>query len=130
MRLAVAAVLILALTGCRTETYRDPYLAAVNRYLASLDAAKQSGAQIDPPPEPAYLRCPVQPEPLPQSPNTEGRFDNDTIRRTASLGSLSTRSQAQCENINTARRQAYEKAMQRYQKVVIGVSVGPLGNEN
>ncbi len=130
MRLAIAALLILVLSGCRTETYHDPYLAAVDRYLASLGAAETSGAQIDPPPEPAYLECPVQPEPLPQSPNTEGGFSNDTTSRTASLGSLSTRSQAQCESINTARRQAYEKAIQRYQQVVTGVNVEPLGNDN
>jgi len=127
MRLALAVLLILVLSGCRQASYSDPYLAAVDRYLASLDKAKTSGVQIDPPPQPAYLSCPVQPEPLPES--NLGGFSGDTTSRTASLGNFSTCSQAQCESINTARRQAYERALQRYQKVVSGESVEPRGND-
>jgi len=116
MRMLIAALLLLALSGCRQESYNDPYLAAVDKYLASLDSAETSGAQVEPPPKPAYLECPVQPAPLPFVDGVG--FTTDTMHNTAGMGTLSTRSQAQCERTNTARRQAYEKAKQKYLKIV------------
>lgn len=118
MRTILAILLLLALSGCQPASRQDPYLQALEQYDVSLDAAESSGAQVGPPPQPAYLECPVQPEPLPGSCETERGFSGDTIRRTASLTKLSTRSQAQCEGINTARRQAYGRAMQKYLQAV------------
>jgi hypothetical protein len=123
--MTIAALLILALSGCARETYNDPYLAAVDRYITALDNVQVSGKQADPPPKPSYLNCPVQPEPLPQPDSAGVGLSGDTMRRTASLRDLSTRSQAQCESINTARRKAYEKAMQRYLQ-----AVSSLGSKN
>ena len=127
MRLVIFVCLLLVIGGCKTEPSRDPYLAALDQYVASLDAAQQAGSQVDPPPQPAYLECPVQPEPLPGSPETERGFSGDTIRRTTSLTKLSTRSQAQCKGINTARRRAYERAMQKYLHVVSNRSSRTIG---
>jgi len=116
MRMFIAALLLIVLSGCRQESNTDPYIAAVDKYIASLDTAETSGTQVDPPPKPAYLECPVQPEPFPFI--TGSGSSAGTMRSTAGMGRLSTRSQASCEQTNTARKQTYEKAMQRYEKVV------------
>jgi hypothetical protein len=112
----VAALLLFVLSGCRQESNTDPYLAAVDKYLASLDSAETSGVQVEPPPRLVYLECPVQPEPLPFVAGTG--ITNSTMRNTAGMGRLSTRSQARCEQTNTARKQAYKQAMQRYREIV------------
>jgi len=127
MRMFIAALLLLTLSGCRQESYSDPYLATVDKYLASLDSAETSGGQVDPPPKPAYLECPVQPEPYPLVAGSG--LTSDTMHNTAGMGKLSTCSQAQCEQTNTARRQAYEKAMQKYQQVIAGEKVKSGNND-
>ncbi len=108
MRLLIPALLILAIGGCRSASGQDPYVAAVDKYIASLNTAATSGAPVEPPPKPSYLDCPIQPEQFPQPSSAGVGPGGDTMRDTAAMGELSTRSQAQCEQTNTARRQAYE----------------------
>ena len=116
MRTFISVLLLLVLSGCRQESNTDPYLAAVDKYLASLDVVETSDNEVEPPPKPSYLKCPVQPEAFPFTTGTG--FSAGTMSNTASIGRLSTRSQADCEQTNTARKQAYEKAAQRYEKVI------------
>jgi len=130
MRLLVAALLILAISGCRSASNHDPYLAAVDKYIASLNTAATNGAPVAPPPKPIYLECPVQPEPFPQPHSAGVGFSGDAMRDTAALGKLSTRSQGQCEQTNAARKQAYEDALRRYQQITTGRSAGQQGGNN
>jgi hypothetical protein len=116
MRTFIAILLLLLLSGCGQESKTDPYLAAINKYLDSLNAAETFGGQVEPPPKPVYLQYPVQMEPFPFT--ARAGFTAGSMSNTAGMGGLSTRLQANCEQTNTARKQAYEKAVQRYEKVI------------
>ena len=120
MKHVILIATLFILSGCRKEPYRDPYLAAVEQYVASLDSVSALAEELNSPPKPSYLNCPVQPESLPFNHSAGVGFSGDTMRRTASLRNLSTRSQAQCEKTNTERKQAYEKALQCYREIIAG----------
>jgi hypothetical protein len=113
MRTIVPVLLLLSLCGCQPASRQDPYLEAINQYNMSLETAKTSGQEVDPPPKPVYLECPVQPESLPKGSETTG----ESAYRTQRLPEISVMSQSECEKINTERKQAYEDALKRYRQL-------------
>jgi hypothetical protein len=113
MRTIVPVLLLLSLCGCQQASRQDPYLEAISQYNTSLDAAKINGQEVGPPPEPVYLECPVQPEPLPEGSETTG----ESAYRTQRLPEISVMSQSECEKTNTERKQAYEDALKRYHQL-------------
>lgn len=113
MRTIIPVLLLLSLYGCQPASRQDPYLEAISQYNISLDEAKTSGQEVDPPPKPVYLECPVQPEPLPGGSETTG----ESAYRTQRLPEISVMSQSECEKTNTERKQAYEDALKRYHQL-------------
>jgi hypothetical protein len=113
MRTIVPVLLLLSLYGCQPASRLDPYLKAVNQYNISLETAKTSGQKVSPPPEPVYLECPVQPEPMPEG----SKITGESSYRTQRLPEISVMSQAECEKTNTERKQAYEDALKRYHQL-------------
>ena len=122
MRTIIPVFLLLTLYGCQSESRQDPYLEAINQYNISLAAAKAHGTQIDPPPKPAYLDCIGQAGPSAEAPETELGPTNESLYGADRIPEFSTMSQGECERTNTARKDAYEDAMQRYEKIVAGRS--------
>lgn len=114
VRLLIPLILVLLINGCAKGPYRDPYVAAINNYMADLNSADyRASDELRPPPEPSYLSCPAEPEPFPTvgQANTSYGVTNELQPR------LSTRSTAQCEQINSQRKQAYETALKEYRGI-------------
>jgi hypothetical protein len=125
MWLLILLILIAFISGCNSAGYKDPYVAAVERYISELELAASGAApELKPPPEPSYLNCPTEPEPLPGYGHGGSEFSYLNSSESVSPRRLSTRSTAQCEQINKARREAYEAALDKYRSVVSAASGG------
>jgi len=119
MRCIFPIILVALISGCAKEPYRDPYVAAINDYMADLSSADyRSTNDLKPPPEPTYLHCPTEPEPLPGYGHGGSEFSHLSSSGSVSPQRLSTRSTAQCEQINKERKRAYEAALDKYRGVV------------
>jgi hypothetical protein len=121
MRLLILLILIVFISSCNSTSYKDPYVAAIDRYISELESTVSGTTlELKPPPEPSYLYCPTEPEPLPGYGHSGSEFSHLNSSESVSPRRLSTRSTAQCEQINKTRRQAYEAALDRYRSAASG----------
>ncbi len=120
MRSVIFIIGVLVLSGCGNEPYRDPYLAAVRGYVERLDNRSDwQNDSVPSPPEPQYLRCGTELEPLPGIEGTGARFGRLTTTEAASPRRISTVTRSRCEQINSDRKQAYDAALVRYEEVLL-----------
>ena len=118
MRCIFPIILVILISGCAKGPYRDPYVAAINDYMADLNSADYPAKdELKPPPEPSYLHCPTEPEPFPAIGQGRNSYGVLNEHQSISPRRLSTRSTAQCEQINKTRREAYEAALDKYHSV-------------